>query len=252
MKKEFIKTLNSIDYSRNSYEVFSDFLTLASISIANAFYKNPKYEEEYMQTIGRYKKNRELFPLLLGMIAQELERNPFQDLLGDIYMSSEFGNKYAGQFFTPFHVSEMMAKINLGDIKSLFNEYGYFKIGEPAVGSGGFIIAAAKIVKDAGYNPQRCMYFDATDIDVKCFEMTYIQTSLLGLCGDVHLGNTLTLEIQRTYETPMKFADFWQSRFALKKYRKLTEKLSSIYTNHNKAEVIPIKQPQECLKLKII
>lgn len=255
MKKEFIKTLNSIDYSRNSYEVFADFLTLASISLCNTYYKNEEYENEYGRVISRYKKP-DLFPVLFGMIAEELERNPWQDLLGELYMSSDFGNKHTGQFFTPFHLSDMMAQVTIDEnlIKNDIEKRGYFTLAEPACGAGGLIIAAAKTLKNMGLNPQQCMYFDATDLDQKCFEMTFIQTSLLGLCGDVHWGNTLSMETYRTYETPIKFLDIWQMRFAIQKAKILYDKLHINVKPKEveKPKVFEITKNKEYLQLSLI
>lgn len=248
MKKEFLKLLNSIDYSKNGYDIFSDFLTLSSLSIANAFYRSPDLEEEYMRTVKRY-KDVSKFPVLFNMIVEEFERNPFQDLLGEIYMSSEFGNKHTGQFFTPFHLSVFMAQMTLGNIKELFNGYDYFTLGEPACGSGGMIIAAAKVIKEAGFNPQQCMYFKATDIDVKCFQMTYIQTSLLGLCGDVELGNTLTLETHRIFETPLKFNASWQARFAAEKFKVQRKQENQEPKEEVKPKVIELPKNKDFMQL---
>lgn len=213
-KKEFIKCLKSIDYSRCDSEVFNDFCTFATLGLYNPFAKNADYEKEYLNTIHRY-KNYNKFPELLWILIQELERNPWQDFLGEIYQEIQANNKQCGQFFTPFHVSDFMARCVYLDeeIKNLINKNGYFTLSEPACGAGGMIIAMAKAIDSVGLNPQTCMWFSATDIDYKCFNMTFIQTSLLGLSGEVIHGNTLSLEHWRRYITPMSRTGLWPIRF---------------------------------------
>lgn len=77
------------------------------------------------------------------------------------------------------------------------------------------------------------MYFVATDIDRKCVEMTYIQTNLLGLCGEVYWGNSLTNEIWRKYKTVMTYSDQWQLKFFIESMRKVLI--------NNKESIIPDK-----------
>ena len=108
--RNFSKKIQQTDYGRSPRDIFSDFLTLASTSFANVFEKNDDFEKEYIDTISKY-KNKSSFPEMLYMIAAELEKEPFQDLLGKFYMHENLGNSNAGQFFTPFHVSDMMAQI---------------------------------------------------------------------------------------------------------------------------------------------
>lgn len=47
------------------------------------------------------------------------------------------------------------------------------------------------------------MWFQGTDIDITCVRMAYIQTSLLGIPGEVIHGNTLSLECWLRLITPM-------------------------------------------------
>lgn len=224
--KEFSKKLEQADYGRNPRDTFSDFLTMASISLANVVYKDAELEKEYLDIISKY-KNKYAFPELFQMLVDEYEREPFQDLMGRIYMQGNFGNSGTGQFFTPFNVSDMMAQISLyqNDVEQKIKENGYITVCDPCVGAGGMIIAAAKTIFNLGFNPQQTMLFNATDIDRRCFEMTFVQTSLLGLCGEVHWGNTISLETWRTYKTLFYYSDPWQARFFTGKIRNITKKL---------------------------
>ena len=65
------------------------------------------------------------------------------------------------------------------------------KFNEPSTGGGGMIIAAVKVLKDRGINPQYCMDVVARDLDWKGVYMTYVQLSLLGIKATVVQGDSL-------------------------------------------------------------
>lgn len=201
-KREFMKCLESIEYGRNNYDVFQDFLSLASLSLHNVIAQNEKVEKEYLEIIGRY-KNKKKFAELFVIVTLALE-DKMQDFLGDIFMSAGFGNVRGGQFFTPYHLSKMMSEMILGkSFKEQIEEKGYFTLSEPCCGAGGMIIALSEIMLEKGYNPQKDLRFQGIDIDLKCCQMAYIQTSLLGLRGEILHGNTISLEIWKRFITPM-------------------------------------------------
>lgn len=201
-KREFMKCLESIEYGRNNYDVFQDFLSLASLSLHNVIAQDEKVEKEYLEIVERY-KNKKMFSELLVIVTLALEER-MQDFLGDIFMSAGFGNVRGGQFFTPYHLSKMMSEMILGkSFKEQIEEKGYFTLSEPCCGAGGMIIALSEIMLEKGYNPQKDLRFQGIDIDLKCCQMAYIQTSLLGLRGEILHGNTLSLEIWKRFITPM-------------------------------------------------
>lgn len=201
-KNDFMKCLQSIEYGRNNYDVFQDFLSLASLSFHNVIAKDEKVEKEYLDIIGRY-KNKKQFAELLVITTLALEEKPY-DFLGDIFMSAGFGNVRGGQFFTPYHLSKMMSDITIGDnFKEQIEKDGYVTLSEPCCGAGGMIIAASEVMKEKGFNPQTQMRFTGIDIDLKCCQMAYIQTSLLGLRGQIYHGNTISMEMWKKFITPM-------------------------------------------------
>ena len=201
-KNDFMKCLQSIEYGRNNYDVFQDFLSLASLSFHNVIAKDEKVEKEYLDIIGRY-KNKKQFAELLVITTLALEEKP-HDFLGDIFMSAGFGNVRGGQFFTPYHLSKMMSDITIGDnFKEQIEKDGYVTLSEPCCGAGGMIIAVSEVMKEKGFNPQTQMRFTGIDIDLKCCQMAYIQTSLLGLRGDIYHGNTISMEMWKRFITPM-------------------------------------------------
>ena len=201
---EFIKCMESVDRSKHNFEIFQDFLIMASASFNNAIVKDENVEKEYMEVVQRYKDVKPLCELL-AITTMALEQE-MHDFLGEVYMSAGFGNKHNGQFFTPYHMSLCMAKMLIGEyVENEIKEKGYYTLSEPCCGAGGMIIAFANTLLDKGYNPQKIMKFLGTDIDIGCCRMAYIQTSLLGLKGDIVHGNTLSLEIWRKFTTPMSY-----------------------------------------------
>jgi type I restriction-modification system DNA methylase subunit len=196
--QNFIKLLDTINYSRNRYEVFNDWLILASSSLYS--WKNdPKVEEEYLQFANQYKKEElEQHAKLLEIIVNALEENE-QDFLGEVFTFGEFSNENKGQFFTPYHISRFMAEAIIGEKEPQQNRI--IKVCEPCCGSGGMLIASASVMKSRGINFQQNAFFYAVDIDARCARMTFIQLSLLGMPAIVVCGNALTNEIFWQRET---------------------------------------------------
>lgn len=192
-KENVVKMIQEISGSQSPYQVFSDFVTMLAISIANAstFHRDKVWqdrEKRYCDIANKYKE-----PELLKMveIKEELVASfdeKMGDILGEVYMESGAGNKYTGQFFTPFHVSEMTAAIS---IPKDYHGEKVLNLHEPSAGAGGMIIASAKILRDMGLNYQKCMKVVAQDLDWLAVYMCYVQLSLYGIDAIVVQGDTL-------------------------------------------------------------
>ncbi|CAM4018918.1 N-6 DNA methylase [Xenorhabdus thuongxuanensis] len=198
---EFIKEFNSIAPYHNRFEVFRDFIHVAAIALENRILKLPELEKEYFKIIGRYeKKDVEKFCCLLSHVSLGLQRE-LCDFLGKIFMSLNLGNSNMGQFFTPFEVSEMMAKMIIRNPQPKIEQSGYISVSDPAVGSGGMVIASAKALLEYGFDPSKHMLAICTDIDWVAARMCYVQLSLLGIPAIVNVGNSLTLTVSRIMYT---------------------------------------------------
>ena len=189
--KEIIERINKLSGSRSPYEVFCDWIKCSAISIQNACQIHndlwKKREEQYMQTIRPYGEHGLEFGDMLGFLTMALE-NDISDILGQVYMEAELGNKSTGQFFSPFHISRMCAELSLRD------QDGSQKItlNEPSCGAGGMIIATAAVLKDRNVNYQLCLDVIAQDLDWKAVYMCYVQLSLLGIRAVAVQGDTLS------------------------------------------------------------
>ena len=210
--QEFKKTIDGFRHHRHIREVFVDWLEIAACAIHQEPYhlglipKDEEYEKmeaQYLAAVKKYSREElDTFGTLLGITKMALWDEK-ADFLGKLYMELEISNDRSGEFFTPFEVSLMMAKMILGDISSQIKEKGFITVAEPACGGGGMLLAAAQVIKEQGYNPREVMFFDATDISKPLADMAYLQTSILGLSGIVRHGNTLAAKEWSSRFTPV-------------------------------------------------
>ncbi len=201
--KEFLKCLESINYGKRNYDVFQDFLTVSTISLANIVYKDKELENQYFEIINQYKKPEKLSELL-SITVLALEQKP-KDFLGTVYMQGNFGNKNSGQFFTPYHISQFMSEVvfDKNAVNKAIKEQGFVTVSEPCCGAGGMILAFSETMLKNDINPQQYMIFQGIDIDINCCRMSFIQTSLMGLVGEILHGDTITLNLWHKFITPM-------------------------------------------------
>lgn len=191
-KKEIIKAINDISGKYSAYEVFTDWIRCSALAISNTcqmFHDKiwQDREQMYMDTMRKYTDEEQIkMSEMFFMLAETLETE-MADVLGQIYMESGMGSKAAGQFFTPYHLSELCANLSLPDP----DENGKIMINEPSCGGGGMIIAAASSMRTKGLNYQRNLYVVAQDLDWKGVYMCYLQLSLLGINAICVQGNTL-------------------------------------------------------------
>ena len=211
-KKDIIEIMMKLSGSRSPYEVFCDWVKCSAIAIQNSsciFHDSvwEKREQQYMETIRPYGQEAIRFSEMLLYLVETME-DDMTDVLGEIYMEAELGNKSTGQFFTPFHVSYMTAKLSLMNQFDHFSENDQIELNEPSCGAGGMIIAAAKILKERGIDYQKNLYVVAQDLDWKAVYMCYIQMSFMGIKGRVVQGDTLSdpyiagYPSERVFRTP--------------------------------------------------
>lgn len=197
---QIIKSFNDFDGSKNRHSLFCDWVKFMAISISNQVWFSWEREEEYRQLAGTYEaESMSRFSDMMGMLWEAFDTE-INDYLGQIYMEGNMGNKSTGQFFTPFHLAELVATMqpNDPDQKVIVNE--------PACGGGGMVLAKAKAIQAAGGNYQDTLKVIAQDLDWTGVYMTYTQLSMAGINAVVIQGDTLTGEkagaLQKFY-TPL-------------------------------------------------
>ena len=233
-RKDFLKTFHSLTHRWRSWDIWTDFVTMAACAISNAVDKShfDEREELYLRTINKYsKQEQQLFPQLLAYTALALELDQEQDFLGDIYTELGLNSQEHKQIFTPYHVCHFMAEITFGDLVSQVEDKGYVEINDCCCGAGATLIAASNVAKyklsKAGMNFQNHILVSGQDIDYIVTMMCYIQLSLLGVAGYFKVGNSLTEpmaagdSLENYWFTPMYFSAVWN-------YRRLFRQIDSL------------------------
>lgn len=176
--KELHRVLSLVaDRGHSMASVFDDFLTACVCTMALG-----TMEEEYLEVARRYssgepgKRGVDRFAEAFVALVNGMTESGC-DLLGDLFEGA-ITHGENGQFFTPEHVAELMAKLT--------DDGSGETVSDPACGSGRCLLAAARI------NPARKLY--GTDLDHRCVKMATLNLALNGLRGQVTWGNTLTLE----------------------------------------------------------
>ncbi|MBE0317765.1 N-6 DNA methylase (plasmid) [Xanthomonas citri pv. punicae] len=139
------------------------------------------------------------------------------DVLGAVFGQLELSNTWRGQFFTPFELCRLMARLQIGDgadVRAIIDREGYVSASEPACGAGAMIIALAEAMHDAGINYQRHLHVVAVDVDPRAAHMAYVQFTLLHIPAVVIVGNTLAMEEREHWYTPAHVLGGWSGRLA--------------------------------------
>ncbi|WP_321817857.1 MULTISPECIES: N-6 DNA methylase [unclassified Paraburkholderia] len=229
-QRNFVSLIKQFSYGHHLDSVFRDFVELAALAISNSVDRGQfdAREKRYLEIVGKYKKEEVArFPLMLaeitlafdkrvGVMAAARERgvmaSNLTDVLGQTYMMLDLGNDRSGQFFTPYHVSKLMAGMIGGDAVARADAQGFARVHEPACGAGGMVIATAEAFHDAGLNYQQTMHATCIDIDPCCVHMTYLQLALLHIPAIVVHGNALTMEVWGHWFTPAHVLGGWNRK----------------------------------------
>ena len=202
-EREFKKVLDSFDGSKNTYEVFTDFIFCCALTYAQVSHYTEEKEQRYLKIINKYRKeDRQKFADLMGILICAYKNKDgstkFGDILGDIYMACGFGSSAQGQFFTPFSVCQAMAQQ-----QGIPKKNKIISVMDCAVGGGALPIAYAEHLFKNGINYQMNMLLHATDISINSVCMCMIQCSILGIPAIITHGNAITNEVWEVWETPM-------------------------------------------------
>ncbi|WP_370555156.1 N-6 DNA methylase [Edwardsiella tarda] len=127
-------------------------------------------------------------------------------------MELEIGSAHMGQFFTPYHLSQLIARVTAGNARDQLKCKPFITLHEPAAGAGSVVIAFAEVMAEQGINYQNQLFASCMDIDPVAAHMCYLQLSYLGIPAEVVIGNSLTLDVRRTYRTPLWYVGGWQER----------------------------------------
>ena len=195
-ESDFVKVFETLCSTKSAWQAWSDFVEASAIAISNTVTPDGKKKQDrekyYMEIMKRYKpKEKEIFPKLLSIVVDELETNPNQDFLGQLFMSMELGNHWKGQFFTPYCLCQMMSRVSDEHLKSEIDEHGWISVNDCACGAGATLIGMRNQLDRNGFDWSTQAFFVAQDIDRTAALMCYIQLSLLGCAGYVVVADSL-------------------------------------------------------------
>ena len=207
-----IKDIEKAAYAVNTSKFVSDLFECGAIAISNAvdLAQKDKREERYLQIIRGYRPAQQrslvdIFGKVFALLSSVVYDNGrFNDNLGEIFMSCGLIYKHTAQFFTPYSASVLAARININEtlVKEKTADDRILTVNDPCCGGGGMLIAALEVLKSLGVNYARNCFMEASDIDLRCVHMTYLQLALAGVPAIVRHQNTLTRECWSIWYTP--------------------------------------------------
>lgn len=200
-EREFHSAISDIaKHGRMSHgDAFSSFLTAAFGALLQAcnLVKYGRADEKLEASVvaEQQKGGAESYGKAMAAITQAFSCEQ-RDFLGEYAGKLRLLNKGRAQYFTPHGVSQLLSQLALSDIGSKKNSPYVFN--EPACGSGGTIISALETIKKQGLYPWE-FYFVAQDVDFRCVQMTFIQTTMAGIPCVVRHADTLHLAVYNNY-----------------------------------------------------
>lgn len=211
-RKQFIRIFNQTARHLHRWDVFSDFVRLAASELDIVRVRTPENIERCGKICARYDADdirnfHELFNLMVNALEAK-----FHDFIGSIFMELELGSGGMGQYFTPYSVQSMMARMLIPGIQEKITREGIATISDPACGSAGMIIAYAECLLEADVNPSAHLFASCIDVDPIAADMAFIQLSLLGIAAEVVTGNTLTMQFNRVRYTPVHYLNNFEER----------------------------------------
>ncbi|HDZ2185438.1 TPA: N-6 DNA methylase [Klebsiella pneumoniae] len=228
-RSRFIHVFKDTGRHLGRWEVFSDFLSLAASELDMARIRAPESIEHCRKICARYEasdiaKMQEMFCMMVCALEAK-----FHDFLGAIFMVLELGDNFRGQYFTPYPVQSLMARMLMPGVRDTIRREGIATVSDPACGAAGMLIAYAECLLEADINPSMHMFGSCIDIDPVAADMAFIQLYVLGIATEVVTGNTLTMQIRRVRYTPVYYLNEFEKRLAdQNRYRAMLEFMRGI------------------------
>ncbi len=113
--------ITRLGYRHGHWQVFADFVEMAAISVSNAvdWGRREKREERYLEIVKRYTADEVTkFPEMFADLTIALDEDT-GDVPGRTFHDLELHNKWAGQYFSPYPLCRMIAKMPIADTADL-------------------------------------------------------------------------------------------------------------------------------------
>lgn len=175
-----VKKIQSLVHKQNYDEIFFDWVRCMFYTYSNTCNKigAEDREEKYKNIVKKYGEGIiNVFIECNVELIRLFEKN-IDDYLGKIHHKLEVHNKMKGQFFTPFHISKLMAETRVNELIKELNSKKRIKIMDAACGSGCLILGILAVLKEKGINYQNKIFISCSDLDENVIQMAYIQLTL--------------------------------------------------------------------------
>ncbi|PNC18829.1 hypothetical protein CXU22_03265 [Akkermansia muciniphila] len=194
----FWKILQSADWQGESpVKVLEEFIDIAFHTFIDAkvdFESRPLFRKDC-------EKKKETIMNAYIMLGEEMEREPYRDLLGRVHqeISSTKAKDALCSFYTPDSVCGLMAGIGI-DVEAMCRKISEGKtvsVYEPACGAGRLMLAVAEQLGEL----RRRLRVVCEDIDLNACKMCYINLSMWGVPAEVYHMNVLSREVWGGWRT---------------------------------------------------
>lgn len=226
-----VKEFGRFSGSVNPRTLFTDFCQLYSLALQNCLvmHGSPVWEQnesDYLRTIQKYDKaDSDHFGYIVSMLVNAMHNahkktGVYDDVLGLVFEQLDMGNERLGQFFTPMELCTLMAQMQMGQVKEMLQNQPYVTIGEPCVGAGRQILAAANVLLTEGFNPALHMVAECWDLDYLSVNMSYITFTLADIPAVIVHGDSIAL---RQINPPIRTYAWYRGGFRRVKPEVLSE-----------------------------
>ena len=192
-----VSILNHIQQRGHSaYTIFEDWVELILLALQ-------RQDDPYLDIVDDYSEPRdmdhpegertvELFANAFGQLQKQMSETN-ADVLGAVYEEYGMSSDNFGQHFTPHNVCEAMVEIT-HTVDDQPRDGGEKQVvTDPACGSGRMLLCAGRRLPEA--------VFVGQDKDPLCAKMTALNLCFFNLDGYTILGDSLTLEYRRVWQT---------------------------------------------------
>lgn len=148
--EEFIKVFHEMSARYGRSELWYDYIDMHTIALANTcdLRCRDTREEQYNAIVQKYDENTvQQFAVLTAITMTALLENPEQDFLGTVYHNLGLSKSQAGQFFTPYNVGQMMARINMPD-SLVLDKSRILRVNDPCCGAGCLLLAGYNVMRE--------------------------------------------------------------------------------------------------------
>jgi len=131
-RRQFVSVFMDTARNLRRWVVFSDFITLAASELDMARIRTPENIDRSREICAKYSASdiSNLHTLFCLMVCA-LEAK-FHDFLGAIFMELELGDDRNGQYFTPYQVQSLLARLLMPDVDETIRREGFVTVSDPA------------------------------------------------------------------------------------------------------------------------